>query len=994
MNRMRLVLVALLGLVLLFMPLLPLASVPPSGAYAADLPTAAEPAALVRAAPEPTHLNSSTSQQAQPPVALKVYLGPTPFDPLAGEPKLPAKLMAAPSDGPDYWLVQLRGPVLSKWKDELVAQGLRIVNYVPDFTYIGKMDGAAKKRIEKLSFVRWVGLYHPGYKIWPDLLKATGKVEVTIGFFPDESADPVTYRLGTLGVRPLDVHPGRPSPVIRAILDVSHLAQVAQVSGVAWIVPYVQPVPGNDIARGIMNAAVPWDNLGLFGVGQVVGVADTGLDTGNMATLSADFAGRVVAVFALGRTSPPDWSDPDGHGTHVAGSVLGNGSLSGSNPATHNYATSSAGVAPEAQLVFQSLLDSSGDLGGVPANYNTLFQQAYDNGARLHTNSWGGPGNDPNQGATDYGRYDTSTSQIDEFLWNHQDFVITWLVHNNGSDTNPTDGVVDTNRLCVQSAAKNTISVGATESNRGVLGNWGPPDYPAAPINGDQADDDVNGMAAFSSRGTTQDNRIKPDVVMPGTSIVSARSHDPGAGGAGDYTNMSGTSMATPLTAGAAALIRQYYTDTIGHAPSGPLIKATIINGAQNIAPGQYGIGATQEIPDAVPNVVEGFGRVNLRCSLCGILQFVDETTGLNTTDTRTYSYTVRSTNEPLKITMTYYDYPGLPASPLGAQLRNNLDMAVTTPSAGTLFPNGLAGADNVNNVEQVVVPTPENGTYVVTISGTNVPFGPQPFALVIKQPLADLFVNSTADTGDGDPGDGICDTGTITVPTGICTLRAAIQEANTTVCTATIKFDIPVATDPWCDGGGVCTIRPASALPVITDTVMIDGYTQPGAAPATGATNAVLKIVLDGSLAGNGVNGLVLETDDSTIRGLNIHSFRVTKIDHPNQDFDFTHGNGIVVREGISNTITGNFIGTNVAGTACVGNGGSGVLIGGYDSTADANRNTVGGTDPADRNVITCNGFQRDTSTLDPDDGTGTGGDGVTIRANYDLYSALLYQV
>lgn len=205
-------------------------------AQAPILNPAAIPTAQI--SPMPTSRTSS--------VVLKVYLGPTPFDPLVGGPELPVNLIAAPSDGPNYWLVQLSGPVLSKWREELVGQGMRIVNYVPDFTYIGKMDGAAKERIEKLSFVRWVGLYHPGYKIRPDLFKATGKVEVTIALFPDESVDPVIYQLNTLGVKPVDFSTSQPSPVIRVILDTSHLAQIAQVSGVAWIAHYVKPVPGND----------------------------------------------------------------------------------------------------------------------------------------------------------------------------------------------------------------------------------------------------------------------------------------------------------------------------------------------------------------------------------------------------------------------------------------------------------------------------------------------------------------------------------------------------------------------------------------------------------------------------------------------------------------------------------------------------------------------------------------------------------------------------
>lgn len=128
------------------------------------------------------------------------------------------------------------------------------------------------------------------------------------------------------------------------------------------------------------------DALALYGQGQIVAVADTGLDTGDMATLSADF-GRVRQGFAWGR--PDSWSDSDGHGTHVAGSVLGSGILSGSDPASHRYEGSFAGVAPEAELVFQSLLDAEGGLSGIPDDLGALLGQAYSAGARIHTNSWG-----------------------------------------------------------------------------------------------------------------------------------------------------------------------------------------------------------------------------------------------------------------------------------------------------------------------------------------------------------------------------------------------------------------------------------------------------------------------------------------------------------------------------------------------------------------------------------------------------------------------------
>ena len=188
------------------------------------------------------------------------------------------------------------------------------------------------------------------------------------------------------------------------------------------------------------------------------------------------------------------------------------------------------------------------------------------------------------------------------------------------------------------------------------------------------------------------------------------------------------------------------------------------------------------------------------------------------------------------------------------------------------------------------------------------------------------LVVNSTGDAVDAIPGDNLCQTAT----PGECTLRAAIQEANAVNDADTINFLIP--------GAGVQTISPASALPVISQPVTIDGYTQPTSTQNTLAVgdNAVINIELNGTGAGAGVDGLAITAGSCTVRGLAIYRFG---------------GDGIQLSTAGGNTITGNFIGTNATGAGTTnGNTADGVNI------SNVGTNTIGGSTPQARNIISDN--------------------------------------
>ena len=194
---------------------------------------------------------------------------------------------------------------------------------------------------------------------------------------------------------------------------------------------------------------------------------------------------------------------------------------------------------------------------------------------------------------------------------------------------------------------------------------------------------------------------------------------------------------------------------------------------------------------------------------------------------------------------------------------------------------------------------------------------------LGIGAEAATFTVNSTADAVDAAPGDGVCATAG-----AVCTLRAAIQESNAFAGTDTVAFNIA--------GAGPHTIQPTSALPSISESVIIDGTTEPD---FTGTP----IIELNGLLAGIGTNGLVISSSggNSTIRGLAIQSFVQ---------------NGILLQGG-NNLIAGNYIGLDADGTTLAGNNTSNTGIQGGIRVESA-ANTIGGTTAADRNVISGNIF------------------------------------
>jgi serine protease AprX len=393
------------------------------------------------------------------------------------------------------------------------------------------------------------------------------------------------------------------------------------------------------------------------------------------------------------------------------------------------------GTAPKAKLITQSLLDSSGGLGGIPNDLHDLFRPPYDtNKARIQTNSWGsGPG-----------PYSPSSNEIDDFVWNHQDCVICFAAGNDGNDGN-SNGVVDPGSVAGEASAKNCISVGASESLRprfsATYGAYWPSNYPANPLHDDRIANNADGMVAFSSRGPTKEGRIKPDVVAPGTCILSTRSRalvtastDYGVSSDPAFFFDGGTSMATPLVAGCVAVVRETLVKNGMPTPSAAVIKAILINGAVTL-PGQYS--PTEAGPS--PNMSSGWGRVNLAGSIIlpgpnpngGFGEGGPLKQGQSSTVTitippkkKTSGAHTTGTGPTLKVTLVWTDPPG-------AKLQNDLDLIVTASNGQVRHGNMGTGKgfDRVNNVEQVVWDNIPTGTVTITVTAFHITQFAQPWA-------------------------------------------------------------------------------------------------------------------------------------------------------------------------------------------------------------------------------------------------------------------------
>lgn len=601
--------------------------------------------------------------------------------------------------GAQRYVLQLDGPITPRRRAALERTGIQLGDYLPMNAYLARLTADDVESLDRVPFVQWVGLYRADWKIDPVLTSpaapaartrdsADTVVQVVICLFADSAPEPVAARLSGIGATVINVsRPGRRA-YIDALVPRSALAGLAHWDEVQFIEPAPQGILRNDSNRWIAQSNVEdftpvWD-AGLHGEGELVGLIDDPMDLDHCAFADDVDPGPTHRKVYAYRGTPTAHL----HGTHVAGTLAGDYENLG-QPDTYD------GLALAARITYSDV----NEVFDAPSTFYDRLLDAYNDGARLHNNSWGAA----------LSTYIVWSEQADRFSREHEDALLVVAVANDGTVLAPEN-------------AKNVLAVTASD------------------------DTPNQGNHCSGAIGPTFDNRRRPEVCAPGCYTRSAY-----AGRPCSWVANSGTSMACPVVTAAGVLTRQYFIEgfyptgaaTPGDAlqPSGALLKACLINSAADLT----GV-------EGYPSDLEGWGRVLLDDvlyfegddrNLC--VHDLPNDEGLSTGDEAGFDVEVVGAAEPLRVTLVWTDVPALEGTSFAPV--NDLDLAVTAPDGqaylGNVFDQTIGQsqtggtADNLNNTEQVHLLTPPIGQYRISVVGTAVNQETQGFALVITGALA-----------------------------------------------------------------------------------------------------------------------------------------------------------------------------------------------------------------------------------------------------------------
>ena len=669
-----------------------------------------------------------------------------------------------PGEGKRLHLVQFAGTVKAEWYAALEGTGVKVVGYIPHNAYLVWGDKGALGKLVAYGKaggeVQWDGPYLDDYKLNPRVYVAVKPDGWQVQLVEDGEANAETVAKAaameqggklnedhSLGYVNLVVHAER-----EAVLG------LARQPDVVSIIPYYLPVKlderANVIAGGQLTGNGPsgpgWlAFLAAHGFTQAqfdasgfgVDVSDSGLD--NATLLPNHYAlyrggdrtstSRVAYARLEGTPNSGIIQGCDGHGNLNAHIIMGYSNLSAAphqDAAGYKY---NLGIAPYVKVGSSVVFDPN---TFTSPDYEDLQSRAYRDGMRISSNSWG---------AAVGGTYTSTSQRYDALVRDaqpasaavpvagNQEMVIVFAAGNSGSGANTVGSPATAKNLITAGAAENVHPFGAADQC-GIT---------------DAQADSANDIIFFSSRGPTDDGRIKPDLVAAGTHVSGGVGQNVPGDGSGTGTALtcfdatgvcagpgtsnfwpvgqqwstasSGTSHSTPLIAGAAALVRQHVINTTGSAPGSAMVKALLMNGARYMT----GVSAN----DNLYSNNQGMGHLDLGMTLDSTARLMRDEVAADlftaTGQTRTFNIFISDPAKPFRVTLAWTDAPG---STTGSSYNNDLDLTVAV-GANTYLGNVFTGRSSVtggvadirNNVESVFLPAGVTGLATVTVTATNI---------------------------------------------------------------------------------------------------------------------------------------------------------------------------------------------------------------------------------------------------------------------------------
>ena len=448
------------------------------------------------------------------------------------ELKIPEHLKS--DSDPGAYIIQFKPGKNNEINSQLAKAGLKVISYIPNNSYLVTGSLQALDRLNEIAGLKTILPYEPYYKIDNRLLKSAIENKIIsdsilrVSLFPNSEA---SERLKELGVELIATGHGVFGPEFIVKPGNVTLAQIAKLKEVQLIEPYYKKSLANDLSRvrlGVVDTVEQSTNyLGLTGSNMWVNINDNDIDSTHPALSGRIFIGNTNIV-----------QDTNGHGTHIAGVIAGDGSKSdtvvfapGSGAGSSNLFR---GLAPESRILFQYVnFDSfsTDDLLLVETAASTNYITLNRTNILISNNSWNYTGNHEYDSSA--ALFDAATRDAIVGIPGSQPVLFVFSAGNSGGgDDNGLGG--ESGTIESPATAKNIITVGAIESPRNitnevaVIDDWGNVSTNTAFLW--QSDSD-NEVAAYSSRGNVgigqegEYGRFKPDVVAPGSFIISTRAH-------------------------------------------------------------------------------------------------------------------------------------------------------------------------------------------------------------------------------------------------------------------------------------------------------------------------------------------------------------------------------------------------------------------------------------------------------------------------------------